>query len=402
MGRTKTRMVVAGLLMAAVGAGFLPTVMAQEGAGGARDSKAVVAELKAANEALRDVMPSVDAPADPAFRKDGAKEALPALGKITKLMGELAKMQAGTEGRKATLRARFMYLGYMTALGDEGAKKELEASAKGADADLAVAARSSLALGNWWATDTDAAAQGKVLDEFVATARANPASDDIAATLMVMANAGAANDDLRAKAIDTIKTCMTGPTAKSAIEALSALQDQQKMMADAEKAQAEAVGKTFAIQGRTSTDGKFDTASLKGKVVLIDFWATWCGPCRAELPHVKETYQKYHGKGFEIVGVSCDMSDEGLNDFTKDNEMPWVQLREKSQDSAETEWHPLAKQYGVLGIPTMFLVDKKGVLRYVDARENLESKVQKLLAESEGAGPAAPSAEGGAATMPAK
>ncbi len=381
----KMQVAAAGLLAAVVAAGMLPQVWGQ--AAPARDSKTLLAELNAADAALGEVMPSVYAPADPAFRKDGGKAAIAALRKVSGLMGELAQMQKGTPGQKATLETRLMYLGFMVALGDPDAKTELETAAKAND-DFSLAAKSSLALGSWWATDTDAAAQAKVLDGFIATAKANPTSDEVASTLLVMVNNGAASEDLRSKALDTIKTALTGPTAKNAIEALAALQAQQQMQTDADKAQASALNKPFAIQGRTSTDGKFDSASLKGKVVLIDFWATWCGPCREELPGVKAAYQKYHEKGFDIVGVSCDSSDEGLNAYTKDNEMPWVQMRETSQ-TAQDQWSPIAKTYGVLGIPTMFLVDKKGVLRYVDARQGLEEKIQKLLAEGGTAVPTA-------------
>ncbi|HVX85084.1 MAG TPA: TlpA disulfide reductase family protein [Phycisphaerae bacterium] len=381
-----SRRLSAALLAAALStsliAGFLPSVWGQAATQpAARDAHTLVTELKAADEALRDVMPSLDAVADPTFRSTDGQKALPILKKITGLFGEIAQTQAGTPDQRATIRCQYQYWGVMTALGDADALKNLQSAASGSDPNLTSAAKSWLALGQWWAHSTDAPAQTKILDSLTTEAHANPASDDIAGALLAMANSGAANDDLRTKAIDTIKNCLTGPLAKSTVDALASLQGQQQMEADAEKAQADALGKPLDIKGRTSTDGQFDTASLKGKVVMIDFWATWCGPCRAELPNVKAAYQKYHDKGFDIVGVSCDMDDKGLNDFTSDNDMPWVQLRDSSQTSAETEWNPIAKQYGVLGIPTMFLIDKKGVLRYIDARDNLDAKVAKLLAE---------------------
>jgi peroxiredoxin len=124
-------------------------------------------------------------------------------------------------------------------------------------------------------------------------------------------------------------------------------------------------------------------ADFRGKYVLLDFWATWCGPCVAELPNVKQAYDSYHDKGFEIVGLSCDANDEVLNNFTKDKGMPWVQLREATQTEADN-WHPLAKKFHVDGIPAMFLIDRNGILRYVDAREDLSKKIGLLVAEPAG------------------
>src|SRR2546428_11372592 len=76
----------------------------------------------------------------------------------------------------------------------------------------------------------------------------------------------------------------------------------------------------------TAVDGReVDLAKLKGKVVLVDFWATWCGPCVGEVPHVVETYKKFHDKGFEIVGISLDQNKDALVNFTKSHGMTWPQ-----------------------------------------------------------------------------
>jgi len=133
------------------------------------------------------------------------------------------------------------------------------------------------------------------------------------------------------------------------------------------------VGQPFELKG-TTIDGKpFDLASLKGKVVLVDFWATWCGPCRREMPHVKELYEKHGGKGFDVVGISLDEDQEALAAYLEENAIRWETLAgDGTQD--------LAEKYGVRGIPTMMLVDKEGQIAGVAHNvAALAPLVEKLL-----------------------
>jgi thiol-disulfide isomerase/thioredoxin len=125
----------------------------------------------------------------------------------------------------------------------------------------------------------------------------------------------------------------------------------------------------------TAVDGReVDLSKMRGKVVLIDFWATWCGPCVAELPNVLKAYKELHPKGFEIVGISLDSDKGKLESFVKDKGMEWPQFFDGKGWKNE-----IAVNYDIHSIPAMWLVDQKGMVIDTAARGGLEEKVAKLL-----------------------
>jgi thiol-disulfide isomerase/thioredoxin len=127
----------------------------------------------------------------------------------------------------------------------------------------------------------------------------------------------------------------------------------------------------------TAVDGReVDVEAMRGKVILIDFWATWCGPCIGEIPNVVAAYKKLHDKGFEIIGISFDQDKDKLVSLTKEKEMTWPQFFDGKGWGNE-----FGKKYGISGIPTMWLINKQGMVVDTSARGGLAEKVEKLLAE---------------------
>ena len=146
-------------------------------------------------------------------------------------------------------------------------------------------------------------------------------------------------------------------------------------MADKAKQRLALVGKPFDVEGVTPDGSPFDWASYAGKVVLVDFWATWCGPCLQELPNIRQNYEQYHAKGFDVVGVNLDSASlrpeavfgaAGAGHPVGHRDEPGRARRQ----GGDREWSkiPMATKYGVEAIPFVVLVGKDGNVDSIHVR----------------------------------
>ncbi len=139
-----------------------------------------------------------------------------------------------------------------------------------------------------------------------------------------------------------------------------------------------AVGKKFTDFEMMGADGKMHKLSDyvgNGKIVLIDFWASWCPPCRADMPHLVQVYKQYRNKDFEIVGISLDRTDDAWKKGIKDLNITWPQMSDLKFWQSEG-----AALYGVNSIPHTVLIDKDGVIIDKNLRgDALETKLKEIL-----------------------
>ena len=157
------------------------------------------------------------------------------------------------------------------------------------------------------------------------------------------------------------------------LEALS--KSPNKSTADAAGSQLALLTRPIDLKFDSATDGKpVDLAKLRGKVVLLDFWATWCGPCMAKLPEIQKINTKYKDKEFQLIGISLDQDKAALLKTTKAKNMDWPEYFDgKGWESV------VGTRFGVQSIPAAWLVDKKGLAHAVDQDADLDEEIAKLV-----------------------
>jgi thiol-disulfide isomerase/thioredoxin len=357
----------------AMGNGPMPTSQPAPDMAPQRDIKDITQEYAAVNRQIAKLLPA-DVVTDPSKREAAAPGAIPLVYHRLQLIDELAATKKVPPMSIAQLKQTSQSTLYL--LGDAPTVTKVNGMIASKDPVRQTEGKSIQLYSRWTAAGSDKVEAGKVVDELEKLDRANPADSKL--TLLTVGLAQTAKtEELNTRLIALVTDVMTDPYATRIKSQIAA---QKKGQEESEAKQKALLDKPFVIAAKT-VDGKdFSTADLSGKVVLVDFWATWCGPCRASLPHVKETYAKYHDKGLEIVGVSNDYDIKALQKFTPENNMPWTQLFDPAA-AANQQWNPVTLSNGIHGIPTMFLIDKKGILRSITAREDMDDLIPKLLAE---------------------
>jgi peroxiredoxin len=135
------------------------------------------------------------------------------------------------------------------------------------------------------------------------------------------------------------------------------------------------------VESKLLDGTKIKLSSYKGKVVLLDIWATWCGPCRAMIPHERDLVKKMKDKPFVLVSVSADRQVEALQKFLEKEEMPWTHWWDKGPASA------VLKKYRVKAFPTMYVIDHTGVIRHKwvgnPGNDNIDAVIEELVKTAE-------------------
>lgn len=292
--------------------------------------------------------------------------------------------QAPVDLRVEMAGARVIFLGRLALLGDQQAQGQLTTFLNKVSQDpapelqeFAEEAQLDQKIARW-----PSATPGE-RKQLLATVRANleadPTSTDHLVTLLRVADAAS-------------ETSETEGVVELIEEVLPQLRDSQEPRLAERVEQLEGLarriqlpGSKLEVEGNLLSGEPVDWESYRGKVVLVDYWATWCGPCMDELPNVIEAYETYHDKGFDVLGISLDEDQEAVEGFYQARKLPWQTLFKPDYAEGEDGWdHPMAVKYAINAIPRAILVDQEGKVVSVAAYgDTLDKHLAELLGPAE-------------------
>ena len=257
--------------------------------------------------------------------------------------------------------AASLVLSTLSGFADTGAAADLK--------ELVTKVRAKLKEGK--PTEASLAPEFKEFDALLAKYK-DDKSDDVAQILMMKATLYSQVLDNEAKSDQVLEQLKRDFPHSQQVAMLKQQEEGKQIRAGLVK------GAAFPDFAEKDLAGKpLSIAGFKGKVVLIDFWATWCGPCVAELPNVIAAYKKYHPSGFEIIGISLDQDKTKLETFIKQKNMTWPQYFD-----GQVWENKLSQKYGVNSIPATYLLDGDGkIIGSNFPGEALEAAVAQALAK---------------------
>ncbi len=352
-------------------------LLALTAAGPARTPAAIADDMDDAQEQVRAVLEGHPL-SDPAKRAAVAPKAIPLVRRQAELWAEMAAARHLPAARVEPDQGGYDAMLY--ALGDQPTIRRIDAAAAadGGASDAAAHARVTV-LRARWLTATNVGMQDNIVDALEPIDAAHPADEVLTGETFNLGAQGAA-PDVQDRLVTIATETMKNPLATKLTVAANQLKLERKALAESQAKRDAVLNQPVTIAGTTISGTNLTTADLKGKVILVDFWASWCVPCRAELPHILETYKKYHGQGLEVVGVSNDYGPDPLKTFLAKTGLPWPQLFDAKAADAH-ELSPLAVRFGVVTLPVMIAIDRRGVCRSVTAYDGMDTLVPKLLAE---------------------